>query len=146
MRLGTVRANGRGNRNKGEGLSIRERARQSWHWVRVCNAAERTQVHPCRRQQLHLDDGARSRPWDGARRGGPPRIQPRSWRRAGVTSHGSVRRSRPRRRTRGAVLPGYLCEVCLDAPATRLVPAPKGGEMGICEACGIPEDAEEERP
>ncbi len=31
-------------------------------------------------------------------------------------------------------------------PATRLVPAPKGGEMGICEACGIPEDAEEERP
>ena len=51
-----------------------------------------------------------------------------------------------RRRTRGAVLPGYLCEVCLDAPAVRLVPAPEGGEMGICEACGIPEDAEEERP
>jgi len=33
-------------------------------------------------------------------------------------------------------LPGYLCEVCQDAPAGAFVPAPWGGEMGICEACG----------
>ena len=32
-------------------------------------------------------------------------------------------------------LPGYLCETCLDAPATVLVPAPWGGEMGVCRAC-----------
>jgi len=32
-------------------------------------------------------------------------------------------------------IPGHLCEVCLDAPATRLQPAPDGGEIGICEAC-----------
>ena len=36
-------------------------------------------------------------------------------------------------------LTGYLCEVCLDAPAVALQPAPWGGEMGICEACaGLP--------
>ena len=34
-----------------------------------------------------------------------------------------------------APLPGYLCEVCLDAPATALVPSPWGGEMGLCQAC-----------
>jgi hypothetical protein len=33
-------------------------------------------------------------------------------------------------------LPGYLCEQCLDAPAVAVVPAPWGGEMGVCEACG----------
>jgi hypothetical protein len=33
-------------------------------------------------------------------------------------------------------IPGHLCEVCLDAPATRLQPAPWGGEMGVCAACG----------
>ena len=33
-------------------------------------------------------------------------------------------------------LTGYLCEQCLDAPAVALVPAPWGGEMGVCEACG----------
>ena len=32
-------------------------------------------------------------------------------------------------------LPGHLCEVCLDAPAVALQPAPWGGEMGMCEAC-----------
>ena len=32
-------------------------------------------------------------------------------------------------------IPGHLCEVCLDAPATGLQPAPWGGEMGVCEAC-----------
>ena len=32
-------------------------------------------------------------------------------------------------------LPGYLCERCLDAPAIALVPAPGGGEMGLCQAC-----------
>jgi hypothetical protein len=36
-------------------------------------------------------------------------------------------------------LPGHLCEQCLDAPAVAVVPAPWGGEMGICEACaGLP--------
>ena len=47
----------------------------------------------------------------------------------------------PRRRSRGASTasvrpgcpaPGYLCEVCLDAPAVQLQPAPWGGEMGGC--------------
>lgn len=32
-------------------------------------------------------------------------------------------------------LPGYLCEQCLDAPATRMQPAPWGGEMGVCRTC-----------
>ena len=32
-------------------------------------------------------------------------------------------------------IPGHLCEVCLDAPAVHLQPAPWGGEMGVCEAC-----------
>jgi hypothetical protein len=32
-------------------------------------------------------------------------------------------------------IPGHLCEVCLDAPAVHLRPAPWGGEMGVCEAC-----------
>jgi hypothetical protein len=33
-------------------------------------------------------------------------------------------------------LPGYLCEVFLDAPAVAFVPAPGGGEQGVCAACG----------
>ncbi len=32
-------------------------------------------------------------------------------------------------------LPGHLCEVCLDAPAVHLQPAPWGGEMGVCTTC-----------
>ena len=43
-------------------------------------------------------------------------------------------------------LPGYLCEACLDAPAIALVPAPWGGEMGVCRACqwrqGVGKDEE----
>ncbi len=35
-------------------------------------------------------------------------------------------------------LAGYLCEQCLDAPAVAVVPAPGGGEMGICAACAPP--------
>ena len=36
-------------------------------------------------------------------------------------------------------MPGHLCEVCLDAPAVAVVPAPWGGEMGVCAACaGLP--------
>ena len=35
-------------------------------------------------------------------------------------------------------IPGHLCEICLDALATRLQPAPWGGEMGVCEACATP--------
>ena len=39
-------------------------------------------------------------------------------------------------------IPGHLCEVCLDAPAVAFVPAPWGGEMGICAACaGLSPDA-----
>jgi len=30
---------------------------------------------------------------------------------------------------------GHLCEACLDAPAVLVVPAPGGGDMGICAAC-----------
>lgn len=32
-------------------------------------------------------------------------------------------------------LPGHLREECLDAPAVLVVPAPEGGDMGICAAC-----------
>jgi len=32
-------------------------------------------------------------------------------------------------------LPGHLCEQCLDAPAVLVVPAPGGGDMGICTDC-----------
>src|SRR5262245_27904244 len=32
-------------------------------------------------------------------------------------------------------LPGHLCEACFDAPAVLVVPAPEGGDMGICAAC-----------
>ena len=32
-------------------------------------------------------------------------------------------------------LPGHLCEECLDAPAVLVVPAPGGGDMGICADC-----------
>jgi len=32
-------------------------------------------------------------------------------------------------------LPGHLCEQCFDAPAVLVVPAPDGGDMGICAAC-----------
>ena len=40
-----------------------------------------------------------------------------------------------------SALAGYLCEQCLDAPAVTVVPAPWGGEMGICAACaGLPPD------
>ena len=35
-------------------------------------------------------------------------------------------------------LTGYLCEICLDAPAVAFVPAPWGGEMGICATCAVP--------
>ena len=35
-------------------------------------------------------------------------------------------------------LTGYLCEICLDAPAVAFVPAPWGGEMGICATCADP--------
>ena len=34
-----------------------------------------------------------------------------------------------------APLPGYLCELCQDAPAVQWQLAPEGGEMGICETC-----------
>jgi hypothetical protein len=33
-------------------------------------------------------------------------------------------------------LTGYLCEVCFAAPAMAFVPAPGGGETGVCAACG----------
>jgi len=42
-------------------------------------------------------------------------------------------------------IPGHLCEACLDAPAVAFVPAPWGGEMGICTACaGLPPPAPDE--
>jgi len=33
------------------------------------------------------------------------------------------------------IIPGHLCEQCLDAPAVQFQPAPWGGEMGVCLAC-----------
>jgi hypothetical protein len=39
-------------------------------------------------------------------------------------------------------LTGYLCEVCLDAPAVAVMAAPWGGEMGVCATCaGLPPTA-----
>jgi len=35
-------------------------------------------------------------------------------------------------------LAGHLCEVCLDAHAVQLRPAPWGGDMGVCAACAAP--------
>jgi hypothetical protein len=32
-------------------------------------------------------------------------------------------------------LPGYLCEVCLDASATQMRYDPTQGEQGICDDC-----------
>ena len=37
--------------------------------------------------------------------------------------------------------PGSLCEVCLDAPAIALQPAPWGGERGVCAACAATDQA-----
>jgi hypothetical protein len=52
----------------------------------------------------------------------------------------AVRRYREQRATQERVtLAGYLCELCLDAPAVHLHPAPWGGEMGVCPACRTPE-------
>ena len=52
----------------------------------------------------------------------------------------AVRRYREQRATQERVtLAGYLCELCLDAPAAHLHPAPWGGEMGVCPACRKPE-------
>lgn len=55
----------------------------------------------------------------------------------------NVRRYREQRaHQRAASLAGYLCEVCLDAPAVQLQPAPWGGDMGVCRTCasGAPEE------
>jgi hypothetical protein len=40
-----------------------------------------------------------------------------------------------------AVPAGSICEVCLDAPALAVVPAPWGGDMGICARCLTPKPA-----
>jgi hypothetical protein len=33
-------------------------------------------------------------------------------------------------------IPGSICETCFDAPAVAHVPAPWGGDMGVCGPCG----------
>jgi hypothetical protein len=38
-------------------------------------------------------------------------------------------------------LPGYLCELCLDAPAVAFVPALWGDEMGVCAGCAAAREA-----
>ena len=44
----------------------------------------------------------------------------------------AIRRYREQRATQERVtLAGYLCALCLDAPAVHLHPAPWGGEMGV---------------
>jgi hypothetical protein len=61
----------------------------------------------------------------------PPHGPPR---RAGLSRHllpsGPVPPPPPR-----AALPGYLCEVCEDAPALQMRPGPHGDERGICGDC-----------
>jgi hypothetical protein len=32
-------------------------------------------------------------------------------------------------------MPGYLCELCQDAPAVLIQPTPDGGERVMCSAC-----------
>lgn len=63
----------------------------------------------------------------------PPEARRTQGRRMGLLSPG------PQHRHPGEVvpqaLPGYLCEVCLDAPAVTMVLAPGGGEMGVCTQC-----------
>ena len=62
----------------------------------------------------------------------PPRRRytlPRRWIEALRADTPSVSRGTP------APLPGSLCESCLDAPASALVPAPWGWEMGVCAQC-----------
>ena len=41
-------------------------------------------------------------------------------------------------------LPGYLCEVCQDAPAVQWEPVPEGGEMGVCTTCLLGRDADDD--
>ncbi len=54
-----------------------------------------------------------------------PRTIPFHW----IVGVGMGRKNTP------APLPGCLCETCLDAPAIAVVPAPWGGEMGVCARC-----------
>lgn len=35
------------------------------------------------------------------------------------------------------LMPCFLCDVCLGAPATGVIAAPWGGDMGICAACDL---------
>ena len=44
-----------------------------------------------------------------------------------------------------APLPGYLCELCQDAPAVQWQPTPEGEERGVCGKCGAEEHGEEPR-
>lgn len=41
-----------------------------------------------------------------------------------------------------ALPPGSICETCWDQPATNLLPAPWGGEMGVCVWCAKGEGEE----
>ena len=43
-----------------------------------------------------------------------------------------------------APLPGYLCELCQDAPAVQWQPVPEGGEIGVCEDCASGRHREED--
>jgi hypothetical protein len=38
-------------------------------------------------------------------------------------------------RTQQQHLVGHICEHCFDAAATRIVPTPSGGEIGLCDPC-----------
>jgi hypothetical protein len=65
-------------------------------------------------------------------RGSPGPGRPR---RAAVSPSASPRSRKGRAPSGPRPLPGHLCEQCLDAPAVLVVPAPEGGDMGICAAC-----------
>lgn len=45
-----------------------------------------------------------------------------------------------------ALPPGSICEICFDQPATQILPAPWGGEMGVCVSCAKGEGDSVESP
>jgi hypothetical protein len=47
----------------------------------------------------------------------------------------AVRRHKARQAASPSPLPGYLCELCQDAPAVQWQPTPEGREIGVCAAC-----------
>lgn len=56
--------------------------------------------------------------------------------RAGITGQECLDAWRKARQIlNGSVRADDYCQICLDAHAVQLQPAPWGGEMGVCAAC-----------